>query len=77
MPVSIHSPQDNYYTIVPSIYVQLGAAVDILYDGVMFVRMTWYTDDSVTTIRDDVMLLSVLYVRCDEIYIVRWEQYEW
>ena len=77
MSVSIHSPQDNYYIIVSSIYVQLGAAVDVLYDGVMFVRMTWYTDDSVTTIRDNVMSLSVLYVRSDEIYIVRWERYKW
>ena len=37
----------------------------VLYDDVMSVRMTWYTDeDSVTTIRDDVE--SVLYVGCDE-----------
>ena len=30
----------------------------------MLVRMTWYTDDSVTTIRDDddVVSLSVLYM---------------
>ena len=35
----------------------------VLYDGGMLVWMTWYTDDSVTTIRDDdVVLLSVLYV---------------
>ena len=34
----------------------------------MLVRMTSYTDDIVTTIRDDVvmMLLSVLYVGCIE-----------
>ena len=55
MSVSIHSPQNIYYTIVPSIYVQLGAAIDVLYDRVMFVWMIWYTDDSVTTICDDVM----------------------
>ena len=34
----------------------------VLYDGVMLVRMTWYTDDSVTTIHDDVVSLSVLYM---------------
>ena len=29
----------------------------VLYDGVVLVQMTWYTDeDSVTTIRDDVMM---------------------
>ena len=50
----------------------------VFYDSVMLVRMTWYTDDSVTTIRDDdVVSLSVLYVECNEIYIVRWERYEW
>jgi len=75
--VSIHSSKDSYYTIVSSICIQLGAVVDVLYDGVMFVRMTWYTDDSVTTIHDDVMLLSVLYVGYDEIYIVQWERYKW
>jgi len=33
----------------------------VLYDGFWLVRMTWYTDeDSVTTILDDVMSLSVL-----------------
>ena len=36
----------------------------------MLVLMTLYTDDSVTTFRDDddvvMMLLSVLYVGCDE-----------
>ena len=37
-----------------------------LYDDFMLVQITWNTDDSVTTIRDDdVMSLSVLYVRCD------------
>jgi len=25
----------------------------VSYDGVMLVRITWYTDDSVTTVRDD------------------------
>jgi len=50
----------------------------VLYDGGMLVWMTWYTDDSVTTIRDDdVVSLSVLYVECNEIYIVPWERYEW
>ena len=39
MSLSIRSPQDNYYTIIPSIYVQLGDVVDVLYDGVMLVRM--------------------------------------
>ena len=38
----------------------------VLYDGIILVRMTWYTDGSVTTIHDDVMLLSVLYDGCDE-----------
>ena len=40
----------------------------VLYDGVMLVRMTWHMDDSsVTTIRDDVMSLSRLYVGyCDK-----------
>ena len=32
----------------------------IYFDGIMLVQMTLYTDDSVTTIRDDVMSLSVL-----------------
>ena len=38
--------KDNYYTIIPSIYVQLGDAVDCfisLYEGVMLVQITWYT----------------------------------
>jgi len=75
----IYSAQDNYYSIIPIIYVWLGDATDysipsiyvqlgmliILYDGVMSVRMTWYTDeDSVTTIRDDVE--SVVYIKCYE-----------
>ena len=34
----------------------------VLYGDGMLVRMTWYTDDSVTTIH--VMSLSVLYVGC-------------
>ena len=40
----------------------------VLYGGVMLVRMTWHmNDNSVTTIRDDVMSLSRLYVGyCDE-----------
>mmetsp|Transcript_11212 Transcript_11212/g.12615 ORF Transcript_11212/g.12615 Transcript_11212/m.12615 type:complete len:86 (-) Transcript_11212:497-754(-) len=64
--VSIHSPLDNYYTIIPSIYVQLGDAVDVLYDGVMLVVMTWYTDDMivyrlfVTTVRDDDVAFSIV-----------------
>ena len=29
----------------------------IYYDGVMLVQMTSYTDDSVTTIRDDVVMM--------------------
>ena len=53
--MAIRSPQDIYYTSIPSIYVQLGDAVDVLYDSIMFVRMNWYTGDSETTIRDDVM----------------------
>ena len=77
MSVSTHPSQDIYYTIVPSIYVQLGAAVDVLYDGVIFIWMTWYTDESGTTIRGDVMSLLVLYVGCDEIYIVQWERHKW
>jgi len=32
----------------------------VKYDGIMLVRMTWYTDVSVMTIHDDVMSLSVL-----------------
>ena len=28
MSVSVYSPQDNYYTIIPSMYVLLGDAVD-------------------------------------------------
>ena len=72
MSVSIPPLQDNYYTFVPSIYVQLGAtvAVDALYDGVMFILIAWYTDDIITTICDDAMMLSVLYIsivcRCNE-----------
>ena len=53
--MAIRFPQDIYYTSIPSIYVQLGDAVDVLYDSIMFVRMNWYTGDSETTIRDDVM----------------------
>ena len=46
----------------------------VLYDGGMLVQMAWYKDDSsVTTICDDVMSLSVLYVGCGEIYSVQWE----
>jgi len=70
MSVSIRSPQDNYYTIIPSIYVQLGDAVDVVYDGVMLVQMNWYTDDSVTSICDDVMSLSVLYMPGATSYIL-------
>ena len=46
----------------------------VLYDGIMLVRMTWYTDDSVTTIHDDIAISIVC--RCDELCIVRGEQYE-
>jgi len=53
--MAIRFPQDIYYTSIPSIYVQLGDAVDVLYDSIMLVRMNWYTGDSETTIRDDVM----------------------
>ena len=74
--MTIRSPQDIYYTSIPSIYVQLGDAVDVLYDSIMFVRMNWYTGDSETTIRDDVMSLSVLYAGCDELCIIRWEPYK-
>ena len=45
----------------------------VIYDGAVLVQMTWYTDDSVTNIRDyddedDVVMisLSVLYVRYNE-----------
>ena len=38
----------------------------VVYDGVMLFRIPWYTDDSVTTIRDDVMPLAVVYVGCNE-----------
>ena len=41
MSVSIRSPQEYYYTIIPSMYVQLGDAVDVLYDSIMLVRMNW------------------------------------
>ena len=37
MSMAIRSPQDIYYTSIPSIYVQ-GDAVDVLYDSIMFVR---------------------------------------
>ena len=38
--VSIRSHKDNYETIIPSIInIQLGSAVDVLYDCVMLVRM--------------------------------------
>jgi len=36
-----------------------------LYDEVMLVRMTWYTDDSVTAIHDDVAI-SIVHAGCDE-----------
>ena len=62
MSVSIHFTQDNYYTIIPSIYVQLGGAVDCFICGVMLVWMTWYMDASVTTIRDDVTISIVCWV---------------
>ena len=62
--VSIRSPQNNYYTIMSIIHVQLCDAVDVLYDGVILIQMTWYMDGSITTICDDVMLLSVLYDGC-------------
>ena len=52
--VSICSHKDNYYTNIPNLYVQVGDAVDCSIYGIMLVRMTWYTDDSVTTILDDV-----------------------
>ena len=50
----------------------------VLYKGAVLVRMTWYTDDSVTTIHDDddVVMMSVLYVRCHEYCIVQWEPYK-
>jgi len=40
----------------------------VLYNGAVLVRMTGWTDDRVTSIRDndDVMSLSVLYARCNE-----------
>jgi len=41
MSMSIRSPQEYYYTIIPSMYVQLGDAVDVLYDSIMLVRMNW------------------------------------
>ena len=68
MSVSIRSPQDNYYTSIPSIYVQLGDTVDCFICGVMLVGRTWYTDDSETNIRDDVTMMSrsELYVWFDE-----------
>ena len=34
----------------------------VLYDGVMLVWMTWYIDDSVTTICDDVTISIVCLV---------------
>jgi len=55
MAMAIRFPQDIYYTSIPSIYVQLGDAVDVLYNSIMFVRMNWHTCDSETTICDDVM----------------------
>ena len=62
-------PPNNYYTIVPSIYVQLGDAADVLYDGFMLVQMNWCTGDSVTIHRPFVMLsLSVLYVGCHPMF---------
>ena len=48
----------------------------VSYDSVMLVRMNWFTDEGVTTIRDGVAI-SIVHVGCNEIYIVRWEQYEW
>ena len=48
----------------------------VLYDGVMLGRMNWFTDEGVMTIRDDVAI-SIVHVGCNEIYIVRWERYEW
>ena len=47
----------------------------ILYDCIMLVGMTGYTDDSVTTIRDDVVI-SIVHTGSDGVYIVRWEPYE-
>ena len=38
----------------------------VIYDDFMLLQITWYTNDSVTTIRDDVMPLSVVYVGCNE-----------
>jgi len=68
MSVSIRSPQDNYYTIILNIYVQLGDDVDciIQYDCVVLAGMTWYTDKSVPPIRDDVTISIVCRVRCDK-----------
>ena len=41
--------------------------VIVLYDSIMYlVETTLYMDESVTTIRDDVISSSVLYVGCDE-----------
>ena len=41
--------------------------VIVLYDSIIYlVQMTLYMDESVTTIRDDVISPSVLYVGCDE-----------
>jgi len=64
MSMSIRSPQDNYYTIILNIYVQLGVVRMFigLYDGVVLVGMTCYTDDSVTTIHADVAISSVCRV---------------
>ena len=60
MSVSIYSPEDNYFTIIQSIYVQLGEA----YDETTIVK--WYVD-----LDDDDM-----YVGCDELCVVRLERYE-
>ena len=34
----------------------------VVYNIAVLIGMTWYTDDSITTVRNDVMLLSVLYM---------------
>ena len=54
-------PEYFLYTIIPPTYTLLFRPytynwmmlLTVLYDRVVLVRMTWYTDDSVTTIRDD------------------------
>jgi len=41
----------------------------VVYEGVMLVQMTWYMDESVTTIRDDIAFSIVLY------RVLRWIMY--